>query len=465
MAAVWPGEAKSDDSLFKAMSELRAEFASHASGLSIRTERTVGYRLEVDASHVETAPPFDVRAALEPFLTIAAGRASLESLNQSRIAGAAAAFADLLRQHPHHPAARIGRAYGLFLQFESTRAHGLPDWRLLDEARRHALDGCASDPASPAAWGALALIQNRLGEPLDAEAAALKAVTLGPGDWHNRLRLAFVCGGTRRLVPALDVLRTVPENPLGHWLAATVYVAREAFDVALDHLMAGCRQVDLEQAAGGDVSAVGLHLLHGLVRKRLGQRDAAAAALERELTFETCGHLYAAEACANTSYTQAAMALEDGDATQAHACFQEALSRIPGHGPTIAALRALVGREGRKGLEGRERRERREGITRHDPLQAAIESAITLALTHGPVDAADVVRAALASYPAEGPGSAWILPVEPILNRGGNRSGDRRGDRSVSAGAHAVTPGVTNGDADHAAWHAVAALLHARAAR
>ena len=67
-----------------------------------------------------------------------------------------------------------------------------------------------------------------------------------------------------------------------------MFVARNAFDAALDHLRAGCAAQDAQQAGyrkRAPFTAVGLHLLHGLVLAARGDLTAARGALTRELTF------------------------------------------------------------------------------------------------------------------------------------------------------------------------------------
>src|SRR4029077_15944600 len=80
---------------------------------------------------------------------------------------------------------------------------------------------------------------DRGGEHLDALAASKRAVTLEPDNWRHHFRLASVSWGEQRLRAAQQTLALLPHFPLAHWLAATVYVARQVFDEAERELDAG----------------------------------------------------------------------------------------------------------------------------------------------------------------------------------------------------------------------------------
>src|SRR5262249_27631238 len=187
------------------------------------------------------------------------------------------------------------------------------------------------------AGSTLAFVLHRSGSAAEAIAAARKAVTLDGGNWHHHLRLAFVSWGEERLRAADRVLALCPGLALAHWFSATVFVARQAFEAALEELRAGCTSQDAQRTERGRFKAVGLHLLHGLV---LAARDNEERALEefaRELEFEGEGQLYARECSANTWYATGAIHLRNGRREQADAAFREALNRAPGH-PLAAAM-------------------------------------------------------------------------------------------------------------------------------
>ena len=223
------------------------------------------------------------------------GRAALETLERRAVGRAREAFASALRLEPAFPAAHIGMANACVLAFESTRADVAPDRAALVEAEQHAVEGCRLDPTSGDAWSTLAIVRHRRGAAREAIAAARKAVALEPEEWRHYLYLASVSWGAVRLRAAHRVLQLRPGLALGHWFAATVFVARETFDAALEHVRAGCASQDGQQAEGGRFAGVGLHLLHGLVLAARGW-DGARDALARELRFEHSGHVYARSA-------------------------------------------------------------------------------------------------------------------------------------------------------------------------
>ena len=134
---------------------------------------------------------------------------------------------------------------------------------------------------------------HRSGSAGEAIAAARKAVTLDPGNWRHHLRLAFVGWGEERLRAAHRVLTLCPGLALAHWFAATVFVARQAFDAATEELRIGCASQDAQRTESGRFKAVGLHLLLGLVLAARGDEGAALDEFTRELEFEGDGQLYA----------------------------------------------------------------------------------------------------------------------------------------------------------------------------
>lgn len=114
-------------------------------------------------------------------------------------------------------------------------------------------------------------------ETLDAnEIARAREVftrALEPGEWRHHLRLAFVAGGGERLRAAQRVLELRPGFALAHWMAATVLVGRQALAAARGHLRLGCDAQDTQSSANAGFTAVGLHLVHGLVLAAAGEID------------------------------------------------------------------------------------------------------------------------------------------------------------------------------------------------
>ena len=181
-----------------------------------------------------------------------------------------------------------------------------------------------------------------------------------------------------------------------------MFVARQAFDRAIEHLQAGCVAQDAQRKQTGRFSAVGLHLLHGLVLAARGASDEALEEFGRELTLAHEGHVYARECGANTWYACGALRLREGLRDQAKAAFHEALKRVPTHPMATVGLAATSS-------------SLRAATICQDAqtVDAAIVKAAILALEGKHPEAAGVCGEALAHAD---PGSAgWLLPVEPLL--------------------------------------------------
>ena len=173
--------------------------------------------------------------------------------------------------------AHLGLASACALAFESTRVDIAPDMAALALAVRHARQGCERAPSSADAWSTLAFALCLSGETRDAGAAAAKALALDPLDWRHALRLSYVSWGEDRLRAARRVLALCPGFALAHWLMATVFIARHAFDPALELLHDGCAAQDAQAKSTGGFPAVGLHLLRGLALAATGAVDEARA--------------------------------------------------------------------------------------------------------------------------------------------------------------------------------------------
>ena len=403
IAAAWQDVAVADNSIEQAISSLRKALGSRADGGPyIETLSRRGYRF---SGAVQRGKPRESDASLDallaPYRAFVEGRAALETLDRDALARARAAFAEALRGEPDDAAAHIGMANACALGFESTRTHASPDLEALRDAVHHAREGCRLDPSSGEAWSTLAFVLHRSGSAGEAIAAARKAVTLDPGNWRHHLRLAFVGWGEERLRAAHRVLTLCPGLALAHWFAATVFIARQAFDTALEELRRGCASQDAQRTEGGRFKAVGLHLLHGLVLAARGNEEGALEEFARELEFEADGQLYARECSANTWYAIGAIHLRNGRRADADAAFREALNRVPGH-PLAAAL---CGAD----VSGAESR-----LAGMNNVDLAMANAAALILNGKHELAARVCGEALAH--AEAGPAGWLLPVDPLLD-------------------------------------------------
>jgi DNA-binding winged helix-turn-helix (wHTH) protein/Tfp pilus assembly protein PilF len=403
--AGWKDVAVGDNSVEQAISSLRKALGNQANGAPyIETLARRGYRFSAAvergrARHSDAA----LDALLAPYRAFVEGRAALETLDRDAVVRARDAFAQALRAEPNDPSAHIGMANACILGFESTRADAAPDIAALRDAGHHAREGCRLDPSSGEAWSTLAFVLHRGGEPREAMAAARKAVTLDPDDWRHYLRLAFVSWGEERLRAAHRVLTLCPGLALAYWFAATVFIARQAFDAALEELRPGCASQDAQRRPGGRFNAVGLHLLHGLVLAARGDGEGALAEFANELAFEDEGQLYARECCANTWYALGAVRLREGNRAEAAAAFHEALERVPGHPLALVGVRATTpdARASAATLRG------------EHAVDAAIVEAAALALEGRHADAAQRCAQALAR--AEPGAAGWLVPVDPLL--------------------------------------------------
>jgi DNA-binding winged helix-turn-helix (wHTH) protein len=406
--AAWPDVAVTDNSLEQAISMLRKAIASRDDGPhapSIETVPRRGYRFTGDVQreaikHTDQ----DLDALLAPHRAWLEGRAALESLSIQRVAAAERAFTSVLAASPDHASAHVGLANALVFRFEATRIDELPDIAALTAAMPHAREACRLQPAWAEAWATMAFVLHRVGQLDHAIAAGRRAVELEPDNWRHHLRLAFISWGEARLRAAQRTLQLMPGLALAHWLAASVHVARQAFDAADLELAAGSRAQD-EQIEGAMFGGVGLHWLSGLLRFARGDGTEAERHFDRELAFEDSGHLYARECCSATWYAKGAHALHRHDHGAATAAFNQVLRRVPCHPLALASLGGVLPDDD---VDARLR-----SITdRGSPVDVAVVQAVRLVTRGQTVDPA-VILQALQQVPAGAAG--WYLPVEPML--------------------------------------------------
>jgi DNA-binding winged helix-turn-helix (wHTH) protein len=415
IAAAWRDVAVGDNSLEQAISSLRRALGAKADGTPyIETLARRGYRFT--ASVTKSAAREDdasLDSLLAPHRAFLQGRADLESLGYHAVVHAREVFEQVILQAADYAPAHVGLANAIALGFEATRADRPPDPGALKQALHHAREACRLDPSSAEAWATLGLVLLQAGESTDAIAAARRAVSLDADNWRHHLRHAYVSWGEERLLAAHRTLALMPGHGLAHWLAATVHVARQAFDAAERELASGTATQGAQ--VGGDTrfGAVGLFWLQGLVLLARDDEAAALLALERELAFESSGHLYARESCANAWYAMGAVRLRNGDVQGAHEAFEQTLSRVPGHLFATAARTTLAGGSGASPpMDEAMTAARGRGAS----VDAAIARAIDAALHGDHHRAAEITSEALA---AASPGSSgWIVPVEPLLHVG-----------------------------------------------
>jgi len=406
IASAWDGLAVTDNSLEQAISGLRRVLGDGPSGDAyIQTVPRQGYRFTgVVTRTTARASDDSLEALLAPHRAWIEGRAALETLEAEQIRRARGVFEGVLRSAPDQASAHVGLANAGIMQFEMTRADESPDIAALALAAQHAREACRLSPDYGEAWATLGFVLDRTGQHTDALAASRRAVTLEEDNWRHHLRLAYVGWGEERLREARRTLALLPGFPLAHWLSATVHVARQALDDAERELEAGIASQGSEHTGPARFTSVALHWLRGLVYLARGDEPRALASLERELSFESSGHLYTRECCANTWYAIGALHARKQRRTDAVTAFQEALSRVPTHPLANLGMGILKG-----------------GAAMPDAVampassfDAAVGQAAVLVTAGDPEDAMRLVEHALTVAP---PGNAgWLLPVEPLLN-------------------------------------------------
>jgi DNA-binding winged helix-turn-helix (wHTH) protein len=340
----------------------------------------------------------------EAFIT---GRAAVESLNLDEVESARQAFATALSLNPRLASAHKGMQVACFLGFEATRATREPDVAQLTRAEDHGQQALALDPTCNHTWGMLALVHHRRGNARRAVIEARTALSFDKADWMDYLRLAAVSWGNERLYAAQQARSGHPRLAHARWLAASVHVARGAFDHALDEIRPGCALQDQQWKQGGRYSAVGLHWLHGLVLAAKGDVEGAVVELERELATADERHVHGRESIANTHYALGALRVRQCRRDEAMAAFREALKALPGH--PLATIGLYAGSTDPACVSGGPLS---TDLLESDPFDRACATAVLLSLQQRHEQAAGVIARALAHAP---PGSAgWLLPVEPL---------------------------------------------------
>ncbi len=406
----WKDVAVGDNSLEQAISNMRRVLGPAPDGEPyIETLARRGYRFR---AAVRRVTPRAEDAALEnllaPHRAFIEGRTALESFERSAIARAHAAFASILSSTPDYAPAHIGLANAYSLRYESTRADHVPDRDALTQALHHAREACRLHPESGEAWATLGAILAQARLSAEGIAAARRSISLEDENWRHHLRLAYVSWGEERLRAARRALKLLPGFAFGHWLAATVHVARGALDAAQSELEAGTIAQD-GQPPGSRFGTSGLHFLLGLVRLARGDEAAALVEFERELALEAAPHIYTREVCAHTWCAAGALHLRHHDATAAATAFERAQAVVPGYPLAVAAT---PGGDGNAALQSRLNYLRESGAT----VEAAAIEAVIDALRGDHARAAARLYAALEAAPVAS--SGWMVPVDPFLDVG-----------------------------------------------
>lgn len=409
----WRDVIVGDSSVEKMIFQLRQRLDADDAQRYIKTVPRRGYQFVSEVTRIERRQrDDDLAALLAPHRAWTEGLAALETLERTQIAHARATFERLIVQHAGQALFHIGLANACVMQFEATRTDAAPDADALRLAAAHAHEACRLSPDLAEAWATLGFVLERMGRREEALAALARAVMLEPDNWRHQFRLAAASWGEARLRAARRTLAQCPHLPMAHFLAASVYVARDAAGQAERELDAALAIVEAESREPTRFSAVALHWCKGLLLLGRGAVDEAMAAFGRELALEARGHVYARECAANTWYAIGACHLARGNRDAAREAFGEALARVPRH-PMAHAGRAILDADG--GVPS---------LSSPDggsvPVDLAVAHAARLVWAGDAAGAATVFTAALAAAP---PGNAgWLLPIEPLL--GVSRSRD-----------------------------------------
>jgi DNA-binding winged helix-turn-helix (wHTH) protein len=411
----WRGIAVTTNSVEQIISDLRRALQDDAKHATfIETVPRQGYRFAADVTREpRRISDDDIAALLEPYAAWEQGQAALDTLGRDAVVRAEEAFTGVVERAPEYAPAHRGLAHAYVLQFEATRADQTPNTIALTRARHHALEACRLDSQSAEAWATLAMVELRSGRTLPAVAAARRAVALEPDNWRHQLRLAYVAWGEERLRAAHRTLALFPHFGLAHWLAATVYVARQAPDRAEAELRAGAAAQDSQQTTDAFPS-LGSHWVLGLVRLALGNADEAMCEFQRELEFEAAAQVFSRECIANTWCAIGALALRHGRCAEAASAFEGAIERVPGHLLALIGLLHTHDRMGATKLNAEVEQRIRQLTDAHFVVDAAVGRAALHRLNSNVEGAAAVLDEAL-SHASEG-SDGWRIPIDPLLN-------------------------------------------------
>ena len=353
LEAFWPDVHVTENTLTRAIADIRKALGDDPSEPRfIQTVARRGYRF------VATLEPWRERSSgislrnmgsrsepvgsagepEDPFREWVRGRLSLEMLDATKLPEAVTAFEHAVAATPDYAPAHAGLANAFLLTYESTRAQNAPNREPLTRAVLAARRACELDPALGEAWATLGFVLTAAGQGEEARAAARRAAALEPTSWRHHFRLGVASWGEERLRAVDRTLSLLPNFAPGRFLAAMVFIARQAFEPAMVAAVQGsaaqAREIDSD---GVPFPSVGLHWLHGLLLLRLRQVGPAITEFGREIDASRHGRIYADEFRVNAQVAAGFAHLSVNDATGATEAFRSALETLPRNG------RALIG--------------------------------------------------------------------------------------------------------------------------
>jgi DNA-binding winged helix-turn-helix (wHTH) protein len=421
----WPDVHVTENTLTRAIADIRkaigdsAEAPQYIQTLARRGYRFVGAVAESPAvGEPERATEGRSGAGTDPFRDWVDGRLALESLEESRLPEALAAFERAAAELPQYAPAHAGLANACLLAFERSRIDGAPDRNVVVRGIASARAAVALDPRLGEAWATLAHLLALGSDVENARAAARHAVAVEPGNWRHHFRLAFASWGEERLREVDRTLALMPGCAAARFLSAMVFVARGANGPAQEQAEAGA-VVQSRQAEAGTLPGAGLYWMQGLLRLALSadpahprghSHEEIQQSFDREIAGESSGRLYAREFGTNARIASGFARLGVDDRVGAADMFQSVLARQPAH-PRAMLGQALLQGGHRSLAPVASRVEELSADGRH--VDAALVGAAVQAARDDLAGAMAILDRLLTHAP---PGSAgWIIPVDPML--------------------------------------------------
>jgi DNA-binding winged helix-turn-helix (wHTH) protein len=345
----WADVHVTDNTVTRAIADIRkALHDDPAEPQFIQTVARRGYRFIAELESLDDRRAASPRAAdtsedSDPFVDWVKGRLSLEALDLDQLPSAVRAFERAAAATPDYAPALTGLANAYFLQFELTRAQNTPDrdalTRAVDQARR----ACDLDPSLGEAWATLGFVLTAAGDPEHARAAARRAAALEPTSWRHHFRLAIATWGEERLRAIDRTLSLMPDFAGARFVAAMVFVARQAFPAAEEMAAKGAERQTREAGQDGSpFPAFGLHWLRGLLLMRRGATGDALKAFTSELEQLRDSQIYSRETRVNALIAAGHVHLGIRDAAGATEAFRNALALLPANGRALLGLHAAL---------------------------------------------------------------------------------------------------------------------------
>jgi len=406
----WPDVYVTENTLTRAIADIRKALADDpAAPRFIQTVARRGYRFigAVESSESE-----------DPFREWVRGRLSLESLDATKLPAAITAFEHAVAATPDYAPAHAGLANACLLQFEQTRAVNAPDRAPLNRAMVHARRACALDQMLGEAWGTLGFVLTAAGEIEEARAAVRRAAALEPTNWRHHFRLGIASWGEERLRAVDRTLSLLPDFAPARFLAAMVFIARQAFEPARNEAAAGAAAQARQSAIDGlPFPAIGLHWLHGLLLLRSGQITQSILTFVREIEEAHDAQIYGAEFRVNAQVAAGFAHLAANDPAGAIEAFRSALAILPRNGRALVGLYQAILHTGFADEAPLLLREVERSVSELTSGGRAAEAALVGAASlaaQGQIDAACVTLQRLVDHAPPGQ-IGWLIPIDPAL--------------------------------------------------